>query len=108
MSRLESGHVQFGEDWPGFFLRGDNAGSFGMQITAILTHYKEVAGDRPDFLHLDVAQVGNLAKKLKATVARPQCQMMKSYDECNQKPSETPTEPPYTPPGYDYGKEGTS
>jgi len=25
-NRVETGSIQFGEDWPGYFLRGDNAG----------------------------------------------------------------------------------
>jgi len=31
MTRMESGVVQFGDDWPGIFLRGDSA--FGMAST---------------------------------------------------------------------------
>lgn len=28
--RVETGVVQFGEDWPGVFIRGDNAGHYAM------------------------------------------------------------------------------
>jgi hypothetical protein len=32
--RVESGAVQFGDDWPGLFIRGDNA----FMLTYALTH----------------------------------------------------------------------
>lgn len=33
--RVESGPVQFGDDWPGYFLRGDNAFGLAMAIQAL-------------------------------------------------------------------------
>ena len=35
-SRVETGVVQFGDDWPGVFLRGDNAAYFGMALEQLL------------------------------------------------------------------------
>lgn len=32
--RVETGPVQFGDDWPGVFIRGDNAGALVMQLTS--------------------------------------------------------------------------
>jgi len=32
----ETGAMQFGDDWPGFFIRGDNAIHFGMQLQRVL------------------------------------------------------------------------
>lgn len=37
--RVETGPVQFGDDWPGTFIRGDNAGWYAMAIKMILEHY---------------------------------------------------------------------
>jgi hypothetical protein len=34
--RVETGPIQFGEDWPGIFIRGDNAFAFIMDIKAAL------------------------------------------------------------------------
>lgn len=34
--RVETGAVQFGEDWPGLFIRGDNAFAFALDIQALL------------------------------------------------------------------------
>ncbi len=36
MERMESGVVQFGEDWPGLFLRGDSALVLGTALTDLL------------------------------------------------------------------------
>lgn len=30
--RVETGPIQFGRDWPGIFLRGDDAGPFGFLL----------------------------------------------------------------------------
>lgn len=32
MARMESGVVQFGDDWPGVFLRGDDAFLYAQQV----------------------------------------------------------------------------
>lgn len=34
--RAATGVVQFGEDWPGVFIRGDNAGYYAMVLKDIL------------------------------------------------------------------------
>jgi len=34
--RVETGPVQFGDDWPGVFIRGDAAGYFAMTLRAFL------------------------------------------------------------------------
>jgi hypothetical protein len=34
--RPETGPMQFGEDWPGVFIRGDNAGYFALHLTMLL------------------------------------------------------------------------
>ncbi len=44
--RVESGPVQFGEDWPGLFLRGDYAGPVGVTLLSALEMIE--AGDTPD------------------------------------------------------------
>lgn len=31
-SRIETGAIQFGDDWPGIFIRGDNALHFGVTL----------------------------------------------------------------------------
>jgi hypothetical protein len=34
--RVETGPVAFGEDWPGTFIRGDNAMNYALSLRAIL------------------------------------------------------------------------
>lgn len=35
--RVESGPVQFGDDWPGVFIRGDNAAYYAMMLNTLLS-----------------------------------------------------------------------
>ncbi len=34
--RVETGAVQFGDDWPGTFIRGDNAMNYAVHLEAVL------------------------------------------------------------------------
>lgn len=34
--RVETGPVQFGDDWPGIFIRGDNAAYYAMTLRSVL------------------------------------------------------------------------
>lgn len=34
--RVETGPVQFGDDWPGVFIRGDSAGYYALQLGRLL------------------------------------------------------------------------
>ena len=44
--RVETGAVQFGDDWPGLFIRGDNAFALAMHIDAI---ERALKGDSDEF-----------------------------------------------------------
>lgn len=37
--RIESGPTQFGDDWPGVFIRGDSASHFAHTLRRILSDY---------------------------------------------------------------------
>jgi len=54
--RVETGPIQFGDDWPGAFIRGDNAFHFGITLQRLL---KEWPVDP-----MDQAIVDGLAKTL--------------------------------------------
>jgi hypothetical protein len=43
MSRIETGPVQFGDDWPGIFIRGDNAIGYAMAIRRLLSELEPLA-----------------------------------------------------------------
>jgi hypothetical protein len=40
--RVETGPIQFGEDWPGTFIRGDNAAYYVMCLEAVLSGTDDV------------------------------------------------------------------
>lgn len=40
--RVETGAVQFGDDWPGLFIRGDNAFALAINVQALLEWYNEL------------------------------------------------------------------
>jgi hypothetical protein len=59
--RLETGVVQCGDDWPGIFIRGDNA----FALAADLRHVLAALPETPDFYtRLSVSQVDGLVKLL--------------------------------------------
>lgn len=37
MTRPETGAMQFGDDWPGVFIRGDNAACYSMALDSLLS-----------------------------------------------------------------------
>lgn len=39
--RVETGPVQFGDDWPGVFIRGDNAFGYAMALDAVLNGHDD-------------------------------------------------------------------
>lgn len=59
LSRVESGPVQFGDDWPGVFIRGDNALTFAHMLREGLTYI-------PEREYLLLAQLIGLADTLQS------------------------------------------
>lgn len=39
VERVETGPVQFGDDWPGVFIRGDNALTFAISVRNVLDRH---------------------------------------------------------------------
>lgn len=54
-NRVETGALQFNEDWPGVFIRGDNAAFYAMQLRHLI-RYVEQNADHIDFWTLDTAK----------------------------------------------------
>ena len=44
--RVETGPIQFGDDWPGVFIRGDNAAGYAQSLEALLNSHPS-----PNFVH---------------------------------------------------------
>lgn len=51
-NRVESGAVQFGDDLPGLFLRGDDAKFLSLAIEGVLAEVKPTAQNRLAMMHL--------------------------------------------------------
>lgn len=67
--RVETGPVQFGNDWPGLFIRGDDCLALALELDAVLEAIgrANLAGvGNPDFFRLQCAVV-NL-KDLRQTI----------------------------------------
>ncbi|OWK36082.1 hypothetical protein [Fimbriiglobus ruber] len=78
-TRLETGAVQFGDDWPGLFVRGDNAISLAGYIDYILPHLQAILDGRAplplkefDLDHIDMA-VGALSGIRRIIYEEVQC-----------------------------------
>lgn len=54
--RVETGAVQFGEDWPGLFIRGDNCIYYSMCLQTVLRLLKELPADKL----VDAIAIGNV------------------------------------------------
>jgi hypothetical protein len=44
--RVETGAVQFGDDWPGLFVRGDNCMGYAMSLSRMLKAYESLPIDK--------------------------------------------------------------
>jgi hypothetical protein len=58
LPRVETGAVQFGDDWPGLFIRGDNALALMLNIRKLMTLLREHAD--PD-MHDNLDLLGQYA-----------------------------------------------
>lgn len=65
--RVESGPVQFGDDWPGVFIRGDDAAAYAFELQRMLD-----AGPS----HLDAAALTTLRNALSAAIVGPARDML--------------------------------
>lgn len=76
--------MQFGDDWPGVFIRGDNAAYCLM----LLQHAIDEARKADMNYIFELVMVQNMLSRCVITPGRPQpkeCQMLKAYDECVAK-----------------------
>ncbi len=50
--RVETGVVQFEDDWPGIFIRGDDCFAYAMALDTVIKRYKVDADPLPNVDHL--------------------------------------------------------
>lgn len=67
--RVETGPVQFGDDWPGVFIRGDNAAYYAMLLGQV------IAGQVSDPITLAVLE--GLRRDLASAIIGPASEMFK-------------------------------
>lgn len=68
--RVETGPVQFGEDWPGLFIRGDNCIYYSMCLQTVLRLLKELPADKL-IDAIAVANVKGLAELMTTPLVHP-------------------------------------
>lgn len=61
-NRIETGAIRFGDDWPGVFIRGDDAAYYALTIDTLMKHDK----NDPAAIHA-LAQLWTLLVNSKAT-----------------------------------------
>lgn len=88
MSRPETGPMQFGDDWPGVFIRGDNAKAILIALQHLRQQVKE-AGVTEDAIMIK-GRLDHLVGLLSSchthhdTFDQGQVQMIKPWDEAKQ------------------------
>jgi hypothetical protein len=82
MSRPESGAIRFGDDWPGLFLRGDDAVGYGSTLSSALSAIR--AGDDPGVIFL--LELEELRDLLLSVDEREETEalQLRSIDDCTQ------------------------
>lgn len=68
MERKETGVMQFGDDWPGIFMRGDNACMIGMYLAIIA----------------DMIEAGKEVDAISLTMLRGHAEFLQSCDVRNE------------------------
>lgn len=79
-TRAETGQMQFGDDWPGVFIRGDNALYYAMQLETALNAPELLSKDGGDaILYTALESLANLLANANAFAGLQDVQLMKEY-----------------------------
>ena len=82
--RAETGAMQFGNDWPGIFIRGDNAFYYAFILEKLIE-----SCDNKDENYINLLQIKGLVDDLKSCMDSNNksnaIQLMKSFDDCRVK-----------------------
>jgi len=76
-TRVENGPIQFGDDWPGAFIRGDSAGYYAMTLRTLLEPVPDGTGSTDVFVKI---QLRGLYDLLRASVIGPAGSMFPPID----------------------------
>lgn len=79
MARPETGLIQFGDDWPGIFMRGDNAASAAILLSEALSKVQRTGALNA----IELSQLHGLARSLKSADVRVGVPVrLRSWSEC--------------------------
>lgn len=81
--RVETGPVQFGDDWPGLFIRGDNAAHDAMLLHAVITN----SGNTPETNRLARMMLIGLYNQLRSATIGPAAELMPDIDPADLQPN---------------------
>ena len=73
-SRVETGPVQFGDDWPGTFIRGDNAAYYAMQLKQLIDAVEK--GEVNEYHKFAAMALRGLVSDLGASNLNDECRAM--------------------------------
>jgi len=82
--RVETGPVQFGDDWPGVFIRGDNAANCAMLLHAVITE----SGNTPRTNHVARVMLTGLYNTLRGAVVGPAAEMFPEVNMTDLQPND--------------------
>lgn len=79
--RPETGPMQFGDDWPGLFIRGDNAVHLGVTLEALLNTVSPI-----EYSPLVIVQLRGLAHDLQNADIHSgvQAQKLLAFEQCKE------------------------
>lgn len=82
--RPETGSMQFGDDWPGVFIRGDNAAGYALALQDILSHPSLIT-ESPRVSVFSLMTVSGLLRLLQGcdTRSNPTCQKAQLTEATN-------------------------
>lgn len=66
--RVETGAVQFGDDWPGLFIRGDNALRLQESILKVIKHIEATSQSKDFMVALAVDYLQYIAEEIENNV----------------------------------------
>jgi hypothetical protein len=92
-ARIDSGPIAFGGDWPGLFLRGDDASYYGYQLSIALAAAEEIIAEDSDAVDPEVLLAVMVLKNLvtllsSVNVSDPhhRAEQLRPARECRESP----------------------
>lgn len=84
--RPETGAMQFGDDWPGVFIRGDNAINMVLNLKLLLDQLEKENYNFPGMSYLECKSLLTLLSGSNAGIVdkTKNCQYLKEFKDCEK------------------------